>query len=371
MALSIEPSFIQSIDDRVVFKYASEGSYTNYVYVYVYEGTSSATTIFSGTYYKFNNALYNIDITSILENTVYAYENFNNDIFTNNLYRYNIKVVEQINTTGYTNDTFSGYISYEYKNDYNTSKKFKNKYKEVSGVTFSTTALSNTYKDSFNVVGDYENIYLNFQTSGSSLVCSFFSSTFTRLATATATTFTSSLNFINYNLIDLRLTNQANYDACKYISVYSPYNNTSLVFDMHNCDILKYNNYNPIILYYINRLGGVDYQLFKMKYNKTQDIVNKTYNSNVSNVNIKKKLNIEITEKYILNTDYLSETDYNKLEELISSPVIFMQNTTSLLETNYIRVNITDTNFTYKEIIKDKLCQLQINIEYSTKNYRK
>jgi hypothetical protein len=67
--------------------------------------------------------------------------------------------------------------------------------------------------------------------------------------------------------------------------------------------------------------------------------------------------------KYTLTSDYVNETDYNWLRELLASPEVYYER-----DGYYYPVTITDSQWQEKKRINDKLFNLTINIDISTVN---
>ena len=60
----------------------------------------------------------------------------------------------------------------------------------------------------------------------------------------------------------------------------------------------------------------------------------------------------------VLNSNWITETESAWLEELLTSPITYME-TTEGIEV----VNVTDSNYEVRKTVNDKLFNLQITIE--------
>jgi uncharacterized phage-like protein YoqJ len=124
--------------------------------------------------------------------------------------------------------------------------------------------------------------------------------------------------------------------------------------------------YSPQYLYFLNPLGGFETVRCSMmsrdKYNVTRKQF-KRNNYGISGVQYvydtsKHGMTSYATEKtkqVVLNTNWLTETEFEWLQDLIASPVVFLGN---------IPVNITDTSYEVFDYI-DGPNNLQITVEYT------
>ena len=146
------------------------------------------------------------------------------------------------------------------------------------------------------------------------------------------------------------------------------------------CTNLK--QFVPVRLCWLNQWGVWDYYTFDMKsvrsvgtnrvsYNQTHG----DWNSNVflteGYKGGKKNFRVNNTERIRINTDYITESEAEWLEELNNSLEVYIvkgfQSDTSATVTNrYIEpVTITDSNYVIKTVANDKLIQYTFNIEKS------
>lgn len=133
----------------------------------------------------------------------------------------------------------------------------------------------------------------------------------------------------------------------------------------YNCSL-----YDDVRIIFLNRMGGYDFWTFNKDNKKTV---------NINRTEFKKTLdpfytigdrgyttlhqNIDYT--YSLNSDWISEYDYSYLEELITSPNIYIQMFDETNSPYLLPINITDTSYQLKTQLRDKLFNLTINYKYS------
>ena len=133
--------------------------------------------------------------------------------------------------------------------------------------------------------------------------------------------------------------------------------------------------YETIRLAYLNRLGGWDYYNFTKKstrtVNTTQGLMKEnqvsygnTYAYRQSWRGGAKAYRTNSTEIIEANTDFITEDEANVLEELFTSPQVFMQDTTNTIDT-FLPVVVTEKSYTKQTTANDGLKQYVISIEKS------
>jgi hypothetical protein len=126
-------------------------------------------------------------------------------------------------------------------------------------------------------------------------------------------------------------------------------------------------------LYYKNAFGGYDYYLIDGNVTKSDNISANYYNNYANNTKQefeKKKYLNRITNNYTLYTDYFTEDEQERFEDLVTSTEVYLHN----LKTNEILpVNVTNTNFTQKTFTNNgkKLWYNIINVEVAREFYRR
>lgn len=127
-------------------------------------------------------------------------------------------------------------------------------------------------------------------------------------------------------------------------------------------------------LYYINRMGGWSWLLINGNDIKNNKITTKSYNkystnslsSNFQNTSYLK----EIKESWKLNTEYLTDEQSEKMEDLLTSPVVYLH---ILNDDRLIAVNINETSVDVKTFVnqKNKPYQYSFTVENSQTKYRR
>lgn len=97
--------------------------------------------------------------------------------------------------------------------------------------------------------------------------------------------------------------------------------------------------------YTIDSNGAVSYHNANNVYNETTSVYSSQY-----------------SEKLTLNTDILSDEEYAWLQDLILSPLVYIEQ-----EGYFISIGITANNYELKKQINDKLTNLTIDIEFGDK----
>jgi hypothetical protein len=140
--------------------------------------------------------------------------------------------------------------------------------------------------------------------------------------------------------------------------------------------------YEPIRLTWLNQWGTWDYYTFNMKSSKsistkgsTYEQLGGTWNESTYKPNSykggKKSFRVNATEKVIMNTDFVNESESEWFEELINSPEIYILNgfktdsVGSALTTYVIPVRLNTSSYTRKTVANDKLMQYTFEVEKS------
>jgi hypothetical protein len=131
-------------------------------------------------------------------------------------------------------------------------------------------------------------------------------------------------------------------------------------------------------VYYINRLGGLDWLIMTGKnYRRTQNekkayqIDNGEFSGGefqYSTANLtKRNYLIEGKEIFELNSDIENENEYKWLEELVSSPAVWVWDyNTKLLQA----VDVTDNNFEFKNHWNNQVFNFKLNCETLNNSFR-
>ncbi len=128
-------------------------------------------------------------------------------------------------------------------------------------------------------------------------------------------------------------------------------------------------------LHFLNRFGGFESRSFtkvsrktiaieKTDFGKLPYTMNSSgqisyYNSNKVYNETRSTYASQYTEKMVLNTDILTDAEYQWLADLMLSPLVYME-----MNSYFVPVNITESNYEYRKVINDELTNLTINIEF-------
>tara|TARA_R110000744_G_scaffold293912_1_gene404197 strand:- start:944 stop:2293 length:1350 start_codon:yes stop_codon:yes gene_type:complete len=155
---------------------------------------------------------------------------------------------------------------------------------------------------------------------------------------------------------------------------------TDLLYINLLCPNLK--GFEPVRLKWLNQWGAWDYYTFKMK--STQSISTKgstyqqlggTWNESIYSPSGykggKKAFRVNATEKVVMNTEFVNQSEATWFEELVNSPEVYIldgfQTDTAipLLSTYVTPVRLLTSNFTKKTVANDKLIQYTFEVEKS------
>lgn len=131
-------------------------------------------------------------------------------------------------------------------------------------------------------------------------------------------------------------------------------------------------NYSTVRLHWLNKLGAFESFNFIMNSRKSEDIERKQFKAPLpigylKSDRLKTNFNTTINDKISINSDWISEEQSILLEQLSTSPVVYLERSS----TNFIAVNITNTNYEIKKFLDDrKLFNLSFDIEYTYSRYR-
>lgn len=127
--------------------------------------------------------------------------------------------------------------------------------------------------------------------------------------------------------------------------------------------------YTPVRLHFLNKLGGYDSFTFDLLSRTNNAIERKNYRKNLGELqggsmvySNTQRSNItfdtQVKETLILNSNWINDAEAIWLEELITSPSVYMQ-----IGNDLEAISITDSAYEVKKTINDKLFNLTLNIE--------
>lgn len=124
--------------------------------------------------------------------------------------------------------------------------------------------------------------------------------------------------------------------------------------------------YTPVKIIYLNKNGAFDlFTFFKTKKDKLSiksEEFNNAYVSNGSYDTTRhqfQKLNVTAKDKFTLNTDYISEEENARIEELLISDTVY------LVQDVLIPVNVDSSSLELKTRLNDKLINYAIDFGYA------
>ena len=130
--------------------------------------------------------------------------------------------------------------------------------------------------------------------------------------------------------------------------------------------------YPTVRLHWMNKLGGFDTFNFNKNTINAMDIERKQFKAPLpigysKQDRLKTNYNTTINDKISINSDWISEAESTLLEELATSPVIYLERSA----TEFIAVNITNTSYEIKTFLTDrKMFNVTFDIEYTYSRYR-
>jgi hypothetical protein len=130
--------------------------------------------------------------------------------------------------------------------------------------------------------------------------------------------------------------------------------------------------YPTVRLHWMNKLGGFDSFNFNKNTINAMDIERKQFKAPLpigysKQDRLKTNYNTTINDKISINSDWITEAESTLLEELATSPVIYLERSA----TEFVAVNITNTSYEIKTFLTDrKMFNVTFDIEYTYSRYR-
>jgi hypothetical protein len=159
-------------------------------------------------------------------------------------------------------------------------------------------------------------------------------------------------------------------DYIKYYTVEFNNNGTIYRFDM-KCECV----YENFTLHFLNKYGGFESKDFAKVSRKTISIEKKDFGKlpytvdssgivsykNTNNVYNESRsvFSSQFKEKMILNSDLLTDDEYLWLQELVLSPMVYLEE-----EGSFFPVVITETNYEPKKVVNDEPNNLTVTLEF-------
>lgn len=140
--------------------------------------------------------------------------------------------------------------------------------------------------------------------------------------------------------------------------------------------IFKYteicSQYPTVRLHYLNKLGGFDVFNFNKNTINEIDIERKQFKAPLpigynKSDRLKTNYNTTINDKITINSDWISEEESLLLEQLATSPIIYLERSAN----DFVAVNILNSSYEIKTFLTDrKMFNVTFEIEYTYSRYR-
>jgi hypothetical protein len=351
---------------QTVLGFTNSDAYTNKTFGITESNTTGQVTIFdrtlgtSSTFYGINGTrqYYNANINSISNQSglfdVYNYGNFiipppsavdggsASSTFT------------VIIDGGTSSSTYSGVINSGYS---------ANKYNFLTNYNAPDAGY---YKDIF--LNQYETISVLCHTqSAYKLTITTYDVNFNQINSVTSSTYSLPNDYILYNLPigTANLSSTISFATASYYNITMNIGSDFYLVRRH----IKSNSsvYPNVRLMFLNRLGGWDYYNFDYDSKYSTTINRTSYQKTLDwNYNIGDRgssvLAIQANTQVIANTDWITEYDYNYLQELFTSPNVFVIDEVTLVK---IPIVIVDTTWTQETLLRDKIFNCSITYQYA------
>ncbi len=133
-------------------------------------------------------------------------------------------------------------------------------------------------------------------------------------------------------------------------------------------------NYTKYRLHFLNKMGGFDSFTFNRVSRPLSTIERQSYKKNLGTLTPitgafgyaksdrqDTVFDTNIKDNITINSDWITETESAWLEELVTSPVVFLDDATHGL----VAINITDTGYETRKSVNDKVFNLVVNFQYT------
>jgi len=170
----------------------------------------------------------------------------------------------------------------------------------------------------------------------------------------------------------IRPSTQANL-AYYIINIFD--NSGDYITKTYRFDIAECSRYTPIQLAWVNSLGAWDYYTFELASVKKLNIQRETFRKPFGNWGAganftyyqheagEKIYKIEADKQYTVNSDWLNDSDFEWLQELLMSKEVQFVNENG----DFTPVIITDTDYEFKQDVNNKLNNLQLTFKLAHK----
>ena len=133
--------------------------------------------------------------------------------------------------------------------------------------------------------------------------------------------------------------------------------------------ICDWKGLSPINVVFLNRLGGYDNFFFRLSRRKSSNISRDNYQQFLSIGYTAQDrgttvYNSEITDKYVLTSDWISEAESIWLQQLIESPNVYIYESAQL-----IPMVVKNASYEIKIYGQDRLFNIELELEYANKRW--
>lgn len=161
------------------------------------------------------------------------------------------------------------------------------------------------------------------------------------------------------------------------VSYYTiEFNTTNIINDsVYRFDLICESIYTPYTIHFLNQFGGFESKDFTKVNRKNIQLERSSYGkipyiigadgiprySNEGNVynETKSVVAVQWTEKMTLNSDFITDLEYEWLAQLITSPQVYIE-----MDGSFYPVAITGNNYEYRKVVNDNLTNLTIDIDF-------
>lgn len=156
-------------------------------------------------------------------------------------------------------------------------------------------------------------------------------------------------------------------NTCAYYSIYVRSAGSVWISESKSFEIdSSCTQYTPVRLAFLNRLGAYDFFTFLLDSKKSVSVKREEYNKvlpwNYSYGDREATVfSTAVETSMTINSNWLAEREYGWLEQLITSPDVFIVSGTSKFP-----VIVTDTKFEQKSAIRDRIFNMTLNIKFSS-----
>lgn len=225
---------------------------------------------------------------------------------------------------------------------------------------------STIYKEIF--LNQYETVSLLSHTQSSyNLTVTTYDKNFQQINSVVSSNRSIPTDYVLYNLPigTANLSSTINFATASYYTIEM---NVGSDFSLIRRKIKKNcGPYMNVRLMFLNRLGGWDYYNFDYDSTISMDITRTTFEKTINwNYTVGDRgtsvLTTQAATSTIVNSDWITEYDYTYLQELFTSPNVFVIDEITLVK---LPIVIQDTSWTQKTQLRDKLFNVSLTFKYA------